>query len=109
MSDIIIGAFGVGGYTAVFWLADSVPCLLLQRHDRYAGWRSLVESCVLAGFVMTGRLIFDWPWTEVSALSRMFQMRDAAILPVRPEDKVHLLLRAAGSALGVWLMVFNLP
>lgn len=238
MSNIVIVAIAVGGYTAIFWLADSIPCLLLQRHDRHAGWRGLIESCVLAGFVMTGRLVFDWPWTEVSAkplfivcflklaitlagrlpqmrmadremttlpwswpalillrviaamgaaavliwldpvilfiylpllsvmaidtiiwlcgrwaqrgmmlvlplesllvcamvafltphaagykamaisaflakgivaaLSRMIQMRDIAILPDRPADKVFLMLRATGSALGIWLMVFNL-
>lgn len=52
----MIGALGVGGYTAIFWLVDSVPCLLLRRRDHRVGWWSLAESCVLAGFVMAGRL-----------------------------------------------------
>ncbi|WP_374378182.1 hypothetical protein [Dongia sp.] len=63
------------------------------------------HAAAYKGMVMTAFLARGL----IAALSRMIQMRDASTLPVRPEDRLYLLLRAAGSALGIWLMVFNLP
>lgn len=61
-----------------------------------AGYKGMVMTAFLArGLVAT--------------LSRKIQTRNATIVPARPEDKLYLLLRAGGSALGVWLLVFNLP